>query len=83
MTVEILTQHHLEFLSLKEGCTDSSESTLIKMPHCWKSHVTAHLMVGEKVHVTYGPRREKTCLRGVRQNEFQTSLLSYRDQLEN
>ena len=27
----------------------------------------------------YGPRREKTCLRGVRQSEFQTSLLSYRD----
>ena len=26
-----------------------------------------------------GPRREKTCLRGVRQSEFQNSLLSYRD----
>ena len=26
-----------------------------------------------------GPRREKTCLRGSRQSEFQTSLLSYRD----
>ena len=26
-----------------------------------------------------GPRREKTRLRGVRQSEFQTSLLSYRD----
>ena len=21
-----------------------SESTLVKMPHCWKSHVTAHLL---------------------------------------
>ena len=21
----------------------ASESTLVKMPHCWKSHVTAHL----------------------------------------
>ena len=31
----------------------------------------------------YGYRREKTCLRGVQQSEFQTSLLSYRDQLEN
>ena len=29
----------------------------------------------------YGPRRDKTC--GVRQNEIQTSLLSYRDWLEN
>ena len=31
------------------------------------------------VEVLYGPRREKTCLRGFRQSEFQTSLLSYRD----
>ena len=31
------------FLSLKRGCTGSSESTLVKMPHCWKSHVTAQL----------------------------------------
>ena len=29
--------------------------------------------------VIIGPRREKTCLRGVRQSDFQTSLLSYRD----
>ena len=43
MTVKLLTQHHLEFPSLKEGCTGSSESTLVKMPHCWKSHVTAQL----------------------------------------
>ena len=24
------------------GCRGSSESTLVKMPHCWKSHVTAY-----------------------------------------
>ena len=29
--------------------------------------------------ILYGPRREKTCLQGVLQSEFQTSLLSYRD----
>ena len=29
------------FLSLKGGCTCSSESTHVKMPHCWKSHVAA------------------------------------------
>ena len=23
----------------------SSESTLIKMPHCWKSHVAAHIVI--------------------------------------
>ena len=28
MTVKLLTEHHLEFLSLKGGCTGSSESTL-------------------------------------------------------
>ena len=41
MTVKLLTEHHLEFLNLKGGCTVSSESTLVKMPHCWKSHVAA------------------------------------------
>ena len=30
-------------LSLAGGCTGSSDSTLFKMPHCWKSHVTAHM----------------------------------------
>ena len=32
----------LEFLSLKGGCTGSSESILVKMPHCCKPHV-AHI----------------------------------------
>ena len=44
MSVKLLTEHHLEFLSLKGGCTGSSESTLVKMPHCLKSHVAAHFM---------------------------------------
>ena len=43
MRVELLNEHQLEFLSLKGGCTGSSESTLVKMPHCWKSHVVAHM----------------------------------------
>ena len=45
MTVKLLTEHNLEFLSLKgyRGRTGSSESAHIKMTHCWKSHVTAHL----------------------------------------
>ena len=41
MSVKLLTEHHLEFLDLTGGCTGSSESRLVKMPHCWKSHVTA------------------------------------------
>ena len=43
MTVKLLTEQRLEFLSLKGGCTGLSESTLIKMPHCWKSHGTAQM----------------------------------------
>ena len=39
MSVKLLTEHHFGFLSLKGGCTGSSESTLVKMPHCWKAHV--------------------------------------------
>ena len=44
MIVKLLTEHHLEFLSLKGGCRGSSESTLVKIPHCWKSHVMAHFI---------------------------------------
>ena len=44
MIVKLLTEHHLEFLSLKGGCRGSSESTLVKMPHCWKSHALAHIV---------------------------------------
>ena len=43
MSVKLLTEHHLEILNLKGGCTGSSESTLVKMSQCWKSHVTAHV----------------------------------------
>ena len=44
MTVELLTAYHLAFLSSKEDCTDLIESTLVKMSHCGKSHVTAQLI---------------------------------------
>ena len=43
MIVKLLTEHHLEFLSLKEGCRGSSESTLVKMSNCWKYHAAAQL----------------------------------------
>ena len=43
MSVKLLTEQHLEFLSIIGGCTGSSESALVKLPHCWKSHVTAHM----------------------------------------
>ena len=44
MIVKLLTEHHLEFLSLKGGYRGSSESTHTKMPHCWKLHALAHLL---------------------------------------
>ena len=43
MIVKLLTEHNLEFLSLKGGYTGSSESTPVKMPHCWKPHDAAHM----------------------------------------
>ena len=44
MTAKLMTEHHLEFLSIKGGGTGTYESTLVKMPHCWKSHVMAQLL---------------------------------------
>ena len=44
MSVKLLTEHNLEFLSLKGGCTGSSESPLVKVPDCWKSHAAAPLL---------------------------------------
>ena len=43
MIVKLLTEQHLGILSLTGGCTGSSESTHVKIPHCWKSHVAAHI----------------------------------------
>ena len=44
MSAKLLTEHLLEFLRLQGGCKGSSESTLVKMSHGWKSHVTAHIV---------------------------------------
>ena len=41
MSVKLLTEHRLEFVSLKGGCTGSSESTLVRMPQC----VAAQFMI--------------------------------------
>ena len=51
MSVKLLTEQHLEYLSLKGGCTVASESTLVKMPHCWKAHLAAQLKNTD--HVRY------------------------------
>ena len=45
LTVKLLTENHLEFLSIKEGCTGSSESTFVKTPHCWKSRCGSYMYI--------------------------------------
>ena len=42
MSVRLLTEN---YWSLKGDCTGSPESTFVKMPHCWKSRVVAHIML--------------------------------------
>ena len=61
MTVKLLTEHHFEFLSLKGGCTGPSESTRVKMLHCWESHVTAQLyLIWRKTPHTVKPKLNVT-----------------------
>ena len=45
MIVKLLTEHNLKFLGLKGGCRGSSESTHVKMQHCWKSHALALIVI--------------------------------------
>ena len=51
MNVKLLTEQHLESLSSKGGCTGSSEYTLVKIPHCWKSRVTAQILSMTSVNI--------------------------------
>ena len=69
MIVKLLTEHHLEFLSLKGGCTGSSESTLVKMPHCRKSHVTAQMRITIILHIN-----KRINLKSAPHSSFQTFL---------
>ena len=58
MIVKLLTEHHLEFLMLKQCCRGSSEPTLVKMSNCWKSHAVAHILLG----INDFKRQNKCCL---------------------
>ena len=62
MPVKLLTEHHLECLSLKGGCTGSSESTLVKMAHCWKSHLAAHLLFFSVASIAHVYRIMRQCV---------------------
>ena len=45
MIVKLLTEHHLEYLSLKGDCGGSSKATLVKMSNIRKSHAAARMYV--------------------------------------
>ena len=71
MIVKLLTEHHLEFLSLKGGCRSFSESTHVKMPHCWKSHVLAQNFPNRRMSVELEPSvRLCTCVCYEGSNNF-------------
>ena len=57
MNVQLLAEQHLECLGLKGGCTGWSESTLVRMPHCWKSHVMVYMIIS-----IYQPAHENLLL---------------------
>ena len=62
------------------GCHgNQSTSTNLILPKTKCSQAPTQMML----LVKFGPRREKTYVRGLCQSEIQTSLLSYRDCLEN
>ena len=75
MIIKLLTEQQLEFLSLKGGCTGSSESTLVKMPHCWKSHVTSQLQPqNQKLGMTVkvSKTQEQNCGEGIFEDKLRT-----------
>ena len=45
ISVKLLIELYLVFLSLTGGCAGSFESTLVKLAHCWKSHVTVQIFL--------------------------------------
>ena len=72
--VKLLAEHHLDFLSFKRVCTGLSESTPVKLPHCWKSRVTAHIFILMGKKINRGPLHECSCfielIKGVGKKEI-------------
>ena len=79
MSIKLLTEHDLEFLSLKGGCTGSSESTLVKMQHCWKSHIAAHIWASTRENLSSGEgeqqRRRPACASAQSDQRLCNSLI--------
>ena len=53
MTVKLLTEQHMELLSLKGDCTRLSESIFVKILHCWKSRAAAQLLIGNREKIIF------------------------------
>ena len=77
MIVKQLTEHHLELLSFKGGCTGSSEYKIVKMPHCWKSHVTAHIVFNRQSSFSDSSAILHLFLFHARLAEFQDKMKSH------
>ena len=61
MSIKLLTEHLLEVLSLKGGCTGSSESTLVKMSNCWAQILLAlnsKLFLFASSSISFGSSKE-------------------------
>ena len=78
MSVMLLTEHHLEFLSLKGGNRGSSESTLVKMSKCWKLRATAYM---EPVSKGSFAQKSETIVEivkiGIMMNSFCENILRF------
>ena len=72
MNIKLLNEYNVEFQSLKVGYAGSSGSIHIKMPHCWKYHVAAHLSFYRMSCISL--RYFKSCIPDTRQSK--TSILS-------
>ena len=56
MSVKLLIELNCDFLSLTGDYTGSSESTLVKIPHCWKSHIAAQICRNKFEEGQYDPK---------------------------
>ena len=75
MTVKLLTEQHLDSLPLKGDYTGSSESTLVKMPHCCKSHIMAHIMMTKnRGFITQGDKEHTSSVKFGTARALETNI---------
>ena len=71
MSAKLLTKQCLEIPRSKGACTGSSKATLVKIPHCWKSRVTAQSAF------EWGDGNLDLSLRWIRQNGHCTEACAH------